>query len=77
MLEVNDVHTLLDLVGHGMGVALVPQDFVHKPTIARFVELAAPAPEWHTATAVAADRRPNAAARALLAEHIVRAPSAA
>ena len=65
-LEVNDVHTLLDLVGHGMGVALVPQDFVHKATTARFVPLADPAPEWHTATAVAADRRPNAAARALL-----------
>ena len=65
-LEVNDVHTLLDLVGHGMGVALVPQDFVHKPTTARFVALAAPAPEWHTAMAVAAARRPNAAARRLM-----------
>jgi DNA-binding transcriptional LysR family regulator len=65
-LEVNDVHTLLDLVGHGMGVALVPQDFMHKQTTARFVPLADPAPEWHTATAVAADRRPSAATRALL-----------
>ena len=65
-LEVNDVHTLLDLVGHGMGVALVPQDFVHKPTTARFVALAAPAPEWHTAMAVATARRPNAAARRLM-----------
>lgn len=66
-LEVNDVLLLLDLAGHGMGVALVPRDFVHKPTTARLVELAEPAPEWCTATAVAADRRPNAAARALLA----------
>ena len=66
-LEVNDVLTLLDLVGHGMGVALVPQDFVHKPTSARFVPLADPAPEWHTAMAVAASRRPNAAARRLMA----------
>jgi DNA-binding transcriptional LysR family regulator len=65
-LEVNDVHTLLDLVGHGMGVALVPQDFVHKATTARFVPLAEPGPEWHTVTALAADRRPIAAARALL-----------
>ncbi|HVH23945.1 MAG TPA: LysR family transcriptional regulator [Pseudonocardia sp.] len=65
-LEVNEVMTLLDLVGHGMGVALVPQDFVHKPTTARFVPLTEPAPDWCTATAIAADRRPNAAVRALL-----------
>jgi DNA-binding transcriptional LysR family regulator len=41
-LEVNDVLTLLDLVGHGRGVALVPQDFVHESTTARFVPLADP-----------------------------------
>ena len=64
--EANDVHTLLDLVGRGLGVALVPQDFVHKPTTARFVPLAEPAPMWHTAVATAAARRPNAATRALL-----------
>ena len=76
-LEVNEVMTLLDLVGHGLGVALVPRDFVHKPTTARFIELAAPAPQWHTATAVAADRRANAAARALLAHHVlIPAPAA-
>jgi DNA-binding transcriptional LysR family regulator len=75
-LEVNEVMTLLDLVGHGMGVALVPQDFVHKPTTARFVELAEPAPHWHTATALAAARRPNAAAHALLARYVLVPASA-
>lgn len=29
-MEVNDVHTLLDLVGHGLGVALVPEHVTRK-----------------------------------------------
>ncbi|MEV5439289.1 LysR substrate-binding domain-containing protein [Streptomyces sp. NPDC052682] len=29
-LEVNDVHTLLDLVGENLGVAVVPRHFAHK-----------------------------------------------
>ncbi|GAA3901053.1 LysR substrate-binding domain-containing protein [Streptomyces lacrimifluminis] len=29
-LEVNDVHSLLDLVGEGLGVAVVPRHFAHK-----------------------------------------------
>jgi DNA-binding transcriptional LysR family regulator len=66
-LEANDVHTLLDLVGHGMGIALVPQDFAHKPTTATFVPLAEPTPLWRTAVATAVARHPSAAAKALLA----------
>ncbi|MBS2553098.1 LysR family transcriptional regulator [Catenulispora sp. NL8] len=31
-LEVNDVHSLLDLVGEGLGVAVVPRHFEHKRT---------------------------------------------
>ena len=38
-VEVNDVHSLLDFVGFGLGVALVPASFAAKPTRARFVEL--------------------------------------
>jgi DNA-binding transcriptional LysR family regulator len=38
-VEVNDVHSLLDFVGFGLGVALVPASFAAKQTRARFVEL--------------------------------------
>jgi DNA-binding transcriptional LysR family regulator len=67
-LEVNDVHSLLDLVGAGLGVALVPHSFAGKKTKARFVPLESPVPQWRAAVAVAAGRRPGAAARALLAD---------
>ncbi|WP_020578681.1 LysR family transcriptional regulator [Actinopolymorpha alba] len=71
-LEVNDVHSLLNLVGAGLGVALVPQSFTGKKTRARFVPLRAPVPEWRIALAVAAGRRPSAAAQALLADPALR-----
>lgn len=38
-VEVNDVHSLLDFVGFGLGVALVPQSFAVKTNSARFVGL--------------------------------------
>ncbi|MGW6934300.1 LysR family transcriptional regulator [Lentzea sp. NPDC054927] len=38
-VEVNDVHSLLDFVGFGLGVALVPQSFVVKTNRACFVSL--------------------------------------
>ncbi len=38
-VEVNDVHSLLDFVGFGLGVALVPASFAAKQTRARFVAL--------------------------------------
>lgn len=63
-LEVNDVHTLLDLVAQGLGVALVPDSFRHKQTNARFVPVAGTAPVWRTAVATTA---PSAATRAFLA----------
>jgi DNA-binding transcriptional LysR family regulator len=66
-LEVNDVHSLLDLVAHGMGVALTPCSFTCKKTDARFVRLARPAPVWRTGIATAVGQRLGAAARALLA----------
>jgi DNA-binding transcriptional LysR family regulator len=67
-LEVNDVHSLLDLVGHGLGVALVPASFMRKRTTAKFVPLRSPVPEWRMAIATAAGRPASAAARAFLAD---------
>jgi DNA-binding transcriptional LysR family regulator len=63
--EVNDVHWLLDLVGYGLGVAVVPEVFTHKKTAARFVPITA-APTWQIAVATATGRHPGAAAKALL-----------
>lgn len=71
-LEVNDVHSLLDFVSAGLGVALVPHSFTRKRTRAVFVPLRTPVPEWQTAVAVAAGRRPSAAAQALLADESLR-----
>jgi DNA-binding transcriptional LysR family regulator len=38
-VEVNDVHSLLDFVGFGLGVALVPQSFSLKTDLVRFIGL--------------------------------------
>ncbi|QEO10673.1 LysR family transcriptional regulator [Protaetiibacter larvae] len=57
--SVDDVHTLIDLVRRGLGIALVPQHVAFKPEAAtlRAVELAAgEAPEW-IVSAVLADAR--------------------
>lgn len=69
--EVNDVHWLLDLVGYGLGVAVVPQAFTCKKTLARFVPITA-APTWQIAVATATGRHPGAAAKALLSRDDVR-----
>ncbi|PSL55086.1 LysR family transcriptional regulator [Saccharothrix carnea] len=51
-VEVNDVHSLLDFVGFGLGVALVPASFAAKQTRAKFVELVdAPTAETAVVTA--------------------------
>lgn len=65
-LEATDVHSLLDLVAFGLGVALVPRSFRVKTERARFVPLAGDVPEWETVS-VAGDPT-SAAAAALLAE---------
>jgi len=70
-LEVDDVHFLLDLVGSGLGVAVVPHTFTSKRTRARFVPLRAPVPTWDLAIATARGRRPSAAARAFLADDAI------
>lgn len=63
-LEVSDVHSLLDLVAVGLGVALVPQSFRLKTDRVRFIELAGEVPAWETVS-ITADP-PNPAAAALL-----------
>jgi DNA-binding transcriptional LysR family regulator len=65
-LEVTDVHSLLDLVACGLGVALVPQSFSVKTDRVRFVGLADPVPRWETVTVTA--NPPSAAAVALVAD---------
>ncbi|MFD1047760.1 LysR substrate-binding domain-containing protein, partial [Kibdelosporangium lantanae] len=62
--EVNDVHSLLDLVAFGLGVALVPQSFSVKTDQVRFVGLAGGCHRWETAVVTAST--PSAAATALL-----------
>ncbi|GAA1269302.1 LysR family transcriptional regulator [Saccharothrix xinjiangensis] len=62
-VEVDDVHSLLDFVGFGLGVALVPRSFAAKRTRARFVEVVdAPVAE----TAVVTSPAGGAAASVLL-----------
>ncbi|MEU6411774.1 LysR family transcriptional regulator [Microbispora sp. NPDC046933] len=69
-LEVTDVHSLLDLVGNGLGVALVPRSFSAKTGRVRFPELDDPAPMWET---VAVNGAPGGAAAAALLAEIRRA----
>ncbi|MWV48406.1 LysR family transcriptional regulator [Rathayibacter sp. VKM Ac-2803] len=65
-LEVNDVHTLLDLVEYGMGIAVVPAHFAEKrPGMLTAVPLDEPLLVWRTMVAV--PERPSAAARAFVA----------
>ena len=67
-LEVNDVHTLLDLVGHNLGVAIVPRPVTAKKAAGRLhvTALRGELPEWRVAAAVS--QSPSPAARALLAQ---------
>jgi DNA-binding transcriptional LysR family regulator len=51
-LETNDVHSLLDLVQHGLGVAVVPAHFAKKrPNALASVPLDAPGLEWSVGVA--------------------------
>jgi DNA-binding transcriptional LysR family regulator len=64
-MEVNDVHTLLDLVGHQLGVAIVPEHFARKrPATLRAVPVEHPGLEWRVAAALPS--KGSAAATALL-----------
>ncbi|HWU59201.1 MAG TPA: LysR family transcriptional regulator [Microbacteriaceae bacterium] len=71
-LEVNDVHTLLDLVGYDLGVAVVPAHFAHKrPDRLVAVPVSGSALDW--TVAIAMPERPSPAARALLGQLEARA----
>jgi DNA-binding transcriptional LysR family regulator len=68
-LEVNDVHSLIELVGYGLGVAVVPRPVARKPQAAGLstVRLAGgPEPMWEVSVAVPASDRVGPAARELL-----------
>lgn len=70
-LEVNDVHSLIDLVGHGLGIAMVPRPIARKDQAAALsaVPLAggtAPDPHWTVSVAVPESDRIGPAARELL-----------
>jgi DNA-binding transcriptional LysR family regulator len=65
-LEVTDVHSLLDLIAFGLGVALVPRSFSVKTNQVRFIALDGTVPAWETIS-VTADPT-GAAAAALLRE---------
>ncbi|WP_432039792.1 LysR family transcriptional regulator [Streptomyces cucumeris] len=70
-LEVYDVHTLIELVGHGLGIAVVPRPIARKEQAAELC--AVPVDEgpdeawrWQVSVAVPAGDRPSPAARELL-----------
>jgi DNA-binding transcriptional LysR family regulator len=68
-VEVNDVHTLLDFVHQGLGVALVPAPVTRKPH-AKGLHAAALAPAdaaaWHVSVAMPANAPPGPATAELL-----------
>jgi DNA-binding transcriptional LysR family regulator len=67
-LEVNDVHSVLDLVHHGLGVASVPRPIAAKDKAAGLCvrDLPAGAPmQWQAALAVGDDERASPAASEL------------
>lgn len=61
---VNDIHTLLDLVERGLGIALVPQHVAAKPQAARLTTVRLPQHAWWVVSAVAA-HAPSLAPRLL------------
>jgi DNA-binding transcriptional LysR family regulator len=70
-LEVNDVHSLIDLVGHRLGVAVVPRPVARKDQAAALVSVPmavdpAAEPSWRVSAAVAESDRVGPAARELL-----------
>ena len=63
--ETNDVDDLLEVVGRGLAVALMPTSVCRRSRRVRFVKLRGPAPTWRTGVAVPRGRPPTPAARAL------------
>jgi DNA-binding transcriptional LysR family regulator len=70
-LEVYDVHSLLDMVNHGLGLAMVPRPVTAKPEAASLATLPLPGgrpPTWRVSAAVPENGQPSAAGQAFLAE---------
>jgi DNA-binding transcriptional LysR family regulator len=68
-LEVNDVHTLIELVGHGLGIAVVPRPIAGKNEAAALSVVPMTGledMEWEVSVAVPDGDRPSPAARRLL-----------
>jgi DNA-binding transcriptional LysR family regulator len=63
--ETNDVDDLLEVVGRGLGVAVLPASASRRSRRVRFLTLRGPAPTWRTGIAVPRGRPPSPAARAL------------
>ncbi|GGX70169.1 LysR family transcriptional regulator [Streptomyces anandii] len=66
-LEVNDVHSLLDLVDENLGVAVVPQHFRHKrPSLTPLPLKGTGEAEYETVALLPTERATSPAARALM-----------
>ncbi len=66
-LEVNDVHSLLDLVDENLGIAVVPRHFRHKrPSLTALPLKGAGEAEYQTVALLPPDRATSPAARALV-----------
>ncbi|MEU6084818.1 LysR family transcriptional regulator [Streptomyces sp. NPDC047108] len=68
-LEVGDVHSLIELVGHGLGVAVVPRPLARKPQAEGLSEVrlaGVPEAVWEVSVAVPDGDRVGPAARELL-----------
>jgi DNA-binding transcriptional LysR family regulator len=61
----NDVDELLEVVGRGLGVAVIPTSACRRSRRIRFLGLREPAPRWRVGVAVPRGRPPSPAARAL------------
>jgi DNA-binding transcriptional LysR family regulator len=65
--EVNDTPTLLDLVAHGLGVAVVPRVLAAGRSDVAFVPLQGRAPQWEVSLVTREDGALSAPSRAFLA----------
>jgi DNA-binding transcriptional LysR family regulator len=65
--EVNDTQTLLDLVAHGLGVAVVPRVLAAGRSDVAFVDLHGRAPQWEVSLVTREDGGLSAPSRAFLA----------
>ena len=64
--EVNDMGTLLELVAHGLGVAMIPRSLAPLRTPLRFVRLRGKPPRWNVTMVAPAHMELSAASRAFL-----------